>query len=413
VQKTVALLGALDTKGPEYAFVKQCIEARGHKVLTIDTGVLGPPYYPPDVSRQQVAAAAGADIDLLARQGDRGAAMAAMSRGVEKLVPELYAAGRFDGIMALGGGGGTSVACAAMRALPLGVPKVMVSTVAGGDVSGYVGVHDIVMIPAIVDVAGINRISRGVFARAAGAICGMVETAVPPGDDRPLVAATMFGNTTACVETAKAVLEQAGYEVLVFHATGTGGRTMENLIAAGMFVGVLDITTTEWADELVGGVLSAGSKRLEAAATAGVPAIIVPGCLDMVNFWAPQTVPARFAGRRFYQHNPNITLMRTTPEENQQLGRIIAEKINRSTGPVAVLLPWGGLSMIDSPGGPFWWPEADRALFESLKSHLRSDIPVIEMQCNINDAAFARRCAEVLLELIERNASCPSRAVKS
>jgi len=413
VQKTVALLGALDTKGPEYAFVKQCIEARGHKVLTIDAGVLGPPYYPPDVSRRQVAAAAGADIDLLVQQRDRGAAMAAMSRGVEKLVPELYAAGRFDGIMALGGGGGTSVACAAMRALPLGVPKVMVSTVAGGDVSGYVGVHDIVMIPAIVDVAGLNRISRGVFARAASAICGMVETTVPSGDDRPLVAATMFGNTTACVETAKAVLEQFGYEVLVFHATGTGGRTMENLIAAGMFVGVLDITTTEWADELVGGVLSAGSNRLEAAATAGVPAIIVPGCLDMVNFWAPQTVPARFAGRRFYQHNPNITLMRTTPEENEQLGRIIAEKINRSTGPVAVLLPLGGLSMIDSPGGPFWWPEADRALFESLKSHLRSDIPVIEMQCNINDAAFARRCAEVLLELMGRNAPCPSHAAKS
>ena len=413
MQKTVALLGALDTKGPEYAFVKQCIEARGHKVLTIDAGVLGPPYYPPDVSRRQVAAAAGADIDLLVQQRDRGAAMAAMSRGVEKLVPELYAAGRFDGIMALGGGGGTSVACAAMRALPLGVPKVMVSTVAGGDVSGYVGVHDIVMIPAIVDVAGLNRISRGVFARAASAICGMVETTVPSGDDRPLVAATMFGNTTACVETAKAVLEQFGYEVLVFHATGTGGRTMENLIAAGMFVGVLDITTTEWADELVGGVLSAGSNRLEAAATAGVPAIIVPGCLDMVNFWAPQTVPARFAGRRFYQHNPNITLMRTTPEENEQLGRIIAEKINRSTGPVAVLLPLGGLSMIDSPGGPFWWPEADRALFESLKSHLRSDIPVIEMQCNINDAAFARRCAEVLLELMGRNAPCPSHAAKS
>ena len=377
MSKTVALLGALDTKGVEYGFVKQCIEAKGHRTLVIDTGVLGAPRIAADVPREAVAA---------------------MARGVAALAPKLYSEGRFDGMLALGGGGGTSVACAAMRNLPLGVPKVMVSTVAGGDVSSYVGVKDIVMIPSIVDVAGINRISREVLARAAGAICGMVEAEVPPGEDRPLVAASMFGNTTPCVETAKAILEAAGYEVLVFHATGAGGRTMESLVEAGRIAGVLDVTTTEWADELVGGVFTAGPTRLEAAARHGVPAVVTPACLDMVNFWAPATIPEKFRGRVFYQHNPNITLMRTTPDECRQLGWIVAGKLNLSTGPVAVLIPLRGWSMIDAPGGPFWWPEADQAFADALKSALRSDIPVIEIDANVNDPEFARRCAETLLE---------------
>lgn len=396
--KTVALLGALDTKGAEYGFVKQCIEARGHRTLLIDVGVLEPPRIEPDISRREVAQAAGADLDDLVQRRDRGEAVAAMARGAQTLVPRLYAEKRFDGILALGGGGGTSVACAAMRTLPLGVPKVMVSTVAGTDVSGYVGVKDIVMVPSIVDVSGVNRISREIFARAAGAICGMLETEVPPGVGKPLVAASMFGNSTPCVEAAKAIVEQAGYEVLVFHATGAGGRTMESLIESGLIAGVLDITTTEWADELVGGVLGAGPTRLEAAARGGVPAIVTPACLDMVNFWAPPTIPAKFQGRRFYQHNPNITLMRTTPEECRQLGEILAKKLNLSTGLVTVLLPLQGLSMIDAPGGPFWWPEADQALFETLRQNLRAEIRVIEMDCNINEPQFARCCAETLLE---------------
>jgi uncharacterized protein (UPF0261 family) len=403
--KTVALLGALDTKGAEYGFVKQCIEARGHKTLLIDVGVLDPPRIRPDVSREEVARAAGVELAAVLEKRDRGEAVAAMSRGAAVVVPKLYAENKFDAIMALGGGGGTSVACAAMRALPLGVPKVMVSTVAGTDVSGYVGVQDIVMIPSVVDVAGVNRISRRVFAAAAGAICGMLQTEVPPGEDKPLVAASMFGNTTPCVEAAKAILEQAGYEVLVFHATGTGGKTMENLIAAGLIAGVLDITTTEWADELVGGVLTAGPTRLEAAAGGGVPAVVTPACLDMVNFWAPETVPQRFKDRQFYPHNPNITLMRTTPEECRHLGRIIAEKLNRSSGPVSVLIPLRGLSMIDAEGGPFWWPEADRALRDALKENLRHDIPVIEMDCNVNDPEFAQRCAGTLLESMKSNRS--------
>jgi uncharacterized protein (UPF0261 family) len=395
--KTIALLGALDTKGTEYAFVKRCIEARGHRTLLIDVGILDPPAITPDVARALVAERGGAQIDELVRRRDRGQAVAAMARGAEALVAELFRAGKLDGILALGGGGGTSVACAAMRALPLGVPKVMVSTVAGKDVSGYVGVTDIVMIPSIVDVCGINRVSREVFARAAGAICGMLETEPLPGDDRPLLAASMFGNTTQCVESARAILEQAGYEVLVFHATGTGGRTMESLIEAGLIAGVLDVTTTEWADELVGGVLRAGPERLEAAARRGVPAVVAPGCLDMVNFWARDTVPAKFHSRTFYPHNPNVTLMRTTPEECRQLGQILAEKLNRSTGPVTVLLPLGGWSVIDAPGGPFWWPEADQALADALQARLRPDIPLVKIDANINDPAFARKAAETLL----------------
>jgi uncharacterized protein (UPF0261 family) len=395
--KTIALIGALDTKGAEYGFVKQCIEARGHRTLLIDTGVLDRPLIKADVPREEVARAGGADLADLAARKDRGEAVAAMSRGAAAILARLYARRRFDGAIALGGSGGTSVACAAMRVLPLGVPKVMVSTCAGGDVSGYVGVKDIVMIPSIVDVAGINRISREVFARAAGAVCGMVEAQVPPGQDKPLVVASMFGNTTPCVNAAKDVVEKAGYEVLVFHCTGNGGKTMESLIEAGAIAGVLDITTTEWADELVGGVFTAGPTRLEAAARKGVPAIVTPGCLDMVNFWAPDTVPARFKGRTFYQHNPNVTLMRTNVEECKRLGEILAEKLNMSTGPVSVLIPLRGISMIDLAGKPFHLPQANQALFAALKKNLRKGIPVIEMDCDINDPAFAVRCAETLL----------------
>lgn len=395
---TIALIGALDTKGPEYRFVKECIEARGYRTLLIDVGVLGQADVAADVSSAEVARAAGVELSELAARKDRGEAVAAMSRGAALLLPQLYAAGRFDGVLALGGSGGSSVACAGMRALPLGVPKVMVSTVAGGDVSGYVGVQDIVMIPSIVDVAGLNRISRGVFARAAGAVCGMVETQVPEGQDRPLIAASMFGNTTPAVEHAKAILEERGYEVLVFHCTGTGGRTMEALIDSGQIAGVLDITTTEWADELVGGVFAAGPTRLEAAARRGVPAVVGPGCLDMVNFWAPDTVPARFAGRTFYPHNPNVTLMRTNVEENSRLGEILASKLNASSGPVTFVWPTRGLSMIDAQGGPFWSPEADGALLAALRAHLEPHVSLIELDCNINDPLFAETCAQTLLQ---------------
>jgi uncharacterized protein (UPF0261 family) len=399
---SVVVLGALDTKGREVEFLTQLIKARGHQTVTVDTGVLGTPLFAADISRQQVAEAGGYSLDELVRQADRGAAVTAVSKGAVRVVEDLQAARRVDAIAAMGGGAGTTVGTAAMRVLPLGIPKLMVSTLASGDVRGFVGVKDIVMIPAIVDISGLNRISRGVFARAAGAVCGMLDAAPDSSAASPdalLIAASMFGNTTPCVERARGVLEAQGYELLVFHATGTGGQTMEGLIEAGQISGVLDVTTTEWADELVGGVMSAGPHRLEAAARTGTPAVIAPGCLDMVNFWEPEALPAHLRGRRLYQHNAKQTLVRTTPEENVQLGEIIASKLNGSTGPVAVYLPLRGVSVISAEGKPFHWPEADRALFDTLKSRLRPDIPCREMDCHINDAPFAEAMAQHLLAM--------------
>ena len=395
---TIAVLGTMDTKGEEHAFVAEQIRARGHRTLVIDVGALEPPKLAPDISREEIARAAGADLAALVAKKDRGESVAAMSRGAPIVLARLVEDKRIDGVISLGGGGGTAIATAAMRALPVGFPKVMVSTLASGNTAQYVGVKDIVMFPSIVDVAGLNRISRVILSRAAGAICGMVETQPPAAADKPVIVASQFGNTTTCVTLARKILEDAGYEVLVFHATGVGGRTMESIIEAGLVAGSLDITTTEWADEFVGGVLGAGPTRLEAAARCGVPAIVTPGCLDMVNFHGPETVPAKFQGRTFYAHNPQVTLMRTSAEECAELGRILAEKINLSTAPVTVLLPRRGISVISGAGQKFFDPIADRVLFDALKAYLRSDIPVIEMDCAINDAQFAEACARELLK---------------
>lgn len=397
---TIAILGTMDTKGDEHGFVADLIRQRGHQVLVIDVGTLEAPRLKPDITRSEVAAAAGTDLASLTARRDRGEAVAVMSRGAPVILARLAAGQRIDGVISLGGGGGTAIATAAMRALPVGFPKLMVSTLASGNVAPYVGVKDIVMFPSVVDVAGLNRISRQLLTRAAGAICGMVETQPPTVADKPIIVASQFGNTTACIEQARKFLEAAGYEVIVFAATGAGGRTMESLIETGLVAGVLDVTTTEWADELVGGVLSAGPTRLEAAARLGVPAVVSTGCLDMVNFGAPETVPAKFTGRKFYQHNPQVTLMRTTADECEKLGAILAEKLNRSTGPVTVLLPLRGGSVISAPGGPFHDPAADHALYRALKTGLRVDIPVLEMDCAINDSDFAEACAKALLRLL-------------
>lgn len=396
----IAIVGALDTKGAELAFVRDQIAARGHRTVVVDTGVLGTPAFAADVTNEQVANAAGTTLAALIAEADRGRAVMTMARGAGQVVRRLFDDGRIAGVIGVGGGAGTSVATAAMRALPLGVPKVMVSTLASGDVGAFVGVSDIVMFPSIVDISGINRISRGVLTRATAAVCGLADVVVPEAVDKPLIAASMFGNTTKCVDAARSSLERAGFEVLVFHATGAGGRTMESLIDAGHIAGVLDVTTTEWADELVGGVMTAGSTRLDAAARSGTPAVVAPGCLDMVNFWAADTVPDRYRGRRFYQHNANVTLMRTTPEENAQLGRIIADKLNASRGPVAVYLPLQGTSVISAPGGPFHWPEADEALLQALNAGLRADIPVHTLDVNINDPLFAAAMVEGLISLL-------------
>lgn len=398
---TIAVLGTMDTKGEEHAFVADLIRQRGHKPLVIDVGTLEPPKLKPDVTRDEVARASGADLAALVARRDRGEAVTAMSKGAPRILANLLAEKKIDGVISLGGGGGTAIATAAMRALPIGFPKLMVSTLASGNTSQYVGVKDIVMFPSIVDVAGLNRISRQILTRAAGAICGMVESIPQPGSDKPIVVASQFGNTTECVNHARRILENAGYEVLVFHATGTGGRTMESLIEAGLVSGVLDITTTEWADELVGGILSAGPTRLEAAAKHAVPAIVTPGCLDMVNFGPPETVPARFTGRRFYQHNPQVTLMRTTPEECSRLGEILAEKVNASKAAVTVLIPLRGISVISAAGQPFYDADADRALFAALEGKLRKDIPVQKLDCNINDPQFAEACVNSLVKHIQ------------
>jgi uncharacterized protein (UPF0261 family) len=288
----------------------------------------------------------------------------------------------------------------------VGVPKLMVSTLASGQVQPYVGTRDVMMMYSVVDISGLNRISRVVLDNAAGAMIGMLSSKfqVPSSklEDKPIVTATMFGVTTPCVEAARKIIEAAGYEVLVFHATGAGGRTMEGLIRDGLVAGVLDITTTELADELAGGVLSAGPDRLTAAALAKVPQVISVGALDMVNFGPPETVPEKYKTRRFHQHNPTVTLMRTTPEEMDRLGREIAEKASAANGPTAVMLPLRGVSAIDAEGKSFWWPEADAALFQSVRNWVAPGVEVVELDLHINDPAFAKACAEKLLGMMRK-----------
>jgi uncharacterized protein (UPF0261 family) len=403
MEKVIALIGAMDTKGAEFDYVKREIEQRGYQTLVIDTGVIGEPVLKPDIDSERVAKAAGGSLKDIASRKDRGYAMEVMAAGAAKVVRDLYDRGQIQGIFGMGGTAGTAVGSSAMRSLPIGFPKLIVSTVASGDTRGYIGTKDIVLYPAIVDVAGVNRISREVFTHAAGAICGMVESKVVSAADRPVIGASMFGNTTQCVERARSSLEQHNYEVLVFHCTGTGGQTLESLVADGYIDGVLDITTTEWADEIAGGVFAAGPNRGDAASGRGIPQLIVPGCVDMVNFHARSTVPDHYVDRNLVQWNPNITLMRTTKEENAIIGRILADKANASCGPVAFLLPKRGVSILDSPGQPFWDPEADQACFEAIRNNVREGIPVYEMDCNINDPEFADKAVELLLGMLQTN----------
>lgn len=402
--KTIAVVGTFDSKGKELSYVKEVLEGLGLNTITIDCGVFQPKVET-DVSNAQVAAEIGEDIKEITAKKDRALATEVMSRAMEKIVPRLYEEGKFDGIISLGGTGGTSLATPAMRALPIGVPKVMVSTVASGNTQQYVGTSDIVMYPSIVDVSGLNSISTKIFTNAALAIAGMVKFEHEEKiEKKPLIAATMFGVTTPCVDTAREYLESLGYEVLVFHATGMGGRTMERLIEDGYFAGVLDLTTTEWCDQLVGGVLAAGPNRLEAAARTGTPQVVSVGALDMVNFGPMDTVPEKFKGRNFYKHNPTVTLMRTTVEENKKLGEIIAEKLNATTGPTALMLPLKGVSMIDVEGGPFYGPEEDKVLFDTLRENIDTNkVELIEMDVDINHKDFALAAAKKLVELMESN----------
>jgi len=400
--KTVCIVGTLDTKDIEFAFIKTQIEAAGVSTCVINTGILGESQLTPDISADEVAQAGGSSLHALRDEGDRGHSVTVMARGAAVLTAEKQAAGEIDGIISLGGSAGTTIGTTAMQAVPIGVPKIMVSTLASGDTSPYVQSKDICMMYSVVDIAGINRLSRQILANAAGAIVGMVNAEIPETTaDKPLIAATMFGVTTPCVTKAREILEEAGYEVLVFHATGTGGQAMEDLVKGGFLVGVLDVTTTELADELVGGILSAGPNRLEAAGEAGLPQVVAPGALDMVNFGPPDTVPEKFSDRLFYQHNPTVTLMRTTAEETAELGRIMARKLNEAQGPTTVIIPLQGVSAIDKTGQPFDSPEAREAWRENLKAQIGGNVTVIEMDAHINADEFATKLAETLLNNIQ------------
>jgi uncharacterized protein (UPF0261 family) len=401
---SIYLLVTLDTKGPEAAFVRDRLKELGLEVTVVDTGCLGTPAFSGDVTREAVFAAAGSSLAGLVSKNDRGAAVTMAANGAAKIVREAFAAGKVSGVLALGGSAGTAIGTAAMRELPIGVPKLMVSTLASGQVRQYVGDKDILMLNSVVDIAGINRISRKILGEAAAAMAGMVkfesrETASGRKDDKSLIAATMFGVTTPCVQRSRQVLEEAGYEVLVFHATGNGGQAMESLIRDGLIAGVLDITTTELADELVGGVLSAGPDRLTAAGKRGVPQVVSVGALDMVNFGPVPTVPEKFKSRKFHVHNPSVTLMRTTPEENARLGEEVGRKVAASTGPACILLPLQGVSAIDRAGQSFDDPVARAALFDGIR-RTHGSVELIELDNHINDEAFAVACAGKLLELI-------------
>ena len=397
---TIAILGTLDSKAEEHSFLAERIRERGHNAALIDVGTGGEPQITPDYSRYEVAAATGVDLKSLIERHDRGACVVAMSEAAPIFLAQLVEAGTINGVVSLGGGGGTAIGTAAMRALPIGFPKLMVSTLASGNTAHYVGTKDIVMMPSIVDVSGLNRISRTIFTRAAGAICGMVEAKIDEEGGKPLIVASMFGNTTTCVNEAKAILEEAGYEVLVFHATGSGGQAMESLIESGMVSGVLDVTTTEWADEVVGATLSAGPTRMDAMTKAKVPAVVAPGCVDMANFGSRKTVPPKFEGRNFYIHNPQVTLMRTNARECAEIGKVIAIKANVNTAPVAILNPLKAVSEINGEGQAFYDQEADTALFKAIRTN--AQVEVIDLEETINSFVFARACAEKLLELIQR-----------
>lgn len=400
--KKVVILGTLDTKGMEFAYIKELIETAGIKTIVINAGVTGEAYFSPEVSSEEVARAGGMELAELRRKNDRGLAMQIMSQGAAKIVSDLEQTGQVAAIISLGGSAGTSIGTAAMQALPVGVPKVMVSTMASGDTRPYVGVKDIMMIYSVVDIAGLNSLSRKILANAAFAVAGMVQGKMPEvAESKKLIAATMFGVTTPCVTKAREYLEDKGYEVLVFHATGAGGQAMEGLIESGFIKGVLDATTTEWADELVGGVLTAGPTRLEAAGKAGIPQVVSVGALDMVNFGPPNTISPEFKDRKFYIHNPTVTLMRTTVDECRKLGEIIAAKLNGAKGPTFLYIPLKGVSMIDAEGQAFYGPDENRALFDALRKNIDSaKVTLVELDLHINDVAFAEAMAEKLASLL-------------
>jgi uncharacterized protein (UPF0261 family) len=404
--KVIGVAGAFDVKGGEFRFLMDEIERHGARVVSIDFGVLDDPPFTPDIPSADVARAGGGGLGELRAGRNKTVAMRTMTDGLRRVVADLYRDRKIDGICGMGGTGGTAVLSPAFRALPIGFPKLLVSTIAGTDMSEYAGSRDITMMPSVVDVAGINRISRRIYRNAAAAIAGMVTAAQPEEqEDRPLVGASMFGNTTACVDRARARLEAQGLEVLTFHATGAGGRVMQSLASDHLLCGLLDLTTTELADEVCGGVFTAGPERVRIGSWSPIPAVFAPGCVDMCNFGSADTVPDRYRSRRLYEWNPQVTLMRTDRKENRRIGELLAETANQCAGPVTVLLPLRGVSMLDAPGGPFWDEDADRACYQSFKASASPRVKVIEVDANINDPVFADTAAGELLELLQATRS--------
>lgn len=398
----ILVMGCFDTKGEVFAFLRDCIANQGEHVLLMDTGVMGTsPLVKADIRADEVAEAAGYTLEELRSRGDRGQAIEVMGKGAARLVAQMVADGGLKAAISMGGGGGTYIALTAFGEIPLGIPKLCLSTVASKDISRLVGHKDITLLASVVDIAGRNSIIDRLIAQAAEAIVAMARLEVDTStDSRGRIAISMFGNTTACVNYCSNLLKERGYEVMAFHANGVGGQTMESLIREGCFIGVLDVTTTELADDLCDGVCSAGSGRLTAAAESGVPQVVVPGCLDMVNFAQPDTVPGRYKDRKLYSWAPNVTLMRTNEAENRELGKLLALKLNQSTAPVRILLPKKGLSQIDAEGGVFYSPVLDQVLFSAIRMHAAGPVEVIEMDTHINDEAFAEALVTNLLDVI-------------
>lgn len=396
--KRVYVVGTADTKGQELHYVKSLVEAAGAATILVDVGIKAP-RVAVDITATEVAACHPRGANFVLAGDDRGLAVAAMGEAFA-----LYIVGRDDiaGVIGLGGGGGTSIVTTGMRKLPVGLPKLMVSTLAASDVGQFVGASDITMMYSVTDVAGLNRISRVVLGNAAHAIAGMAMHTPAQVKTKPAIGLTMFGVTTACVTQIVSQLER-DFDCLVFHATGTGGQSMEKLADSGLLVGVIDVTTTEVCDHLVGGVLSAGPDRLGAIARTRIPYVGSVGALDMVNFWAMETVPERFRGRKLYKHNPNVTLMRTTPEECREIGRWIAEKLNACAGPVRFLIPEKGVSALDAPGQAFHDPHADAALFDALEESLKQTASrhLTRLPLHINDPEFCTALVRNFREIVQ------------
>ena len=404
MSKPIAVIGTLDTKGHEVAYIRDLIEARGHETWIVDPGLLGEPAIDADFPRQIVALAGGSELSDLISAGDKGRAIQAMIDGTRAIAVQLYAEGKLGGVIAVGGGQGTAIGTTAMKALPIGVPKVMVSTMASGQnvFEPYVGTSDVTLMHSVADILGINAVTRKVFANAAAAVTAMAEASEEDeGHDKTVLGTTMLGLTTPCVLHAKEFLEAWGYELVAFHPNGTGGRSMERLIDEGLIQGVMDISTQELAGHVCQGLFDAGPERMVAAGRRGIPQVVAPGGTDYIVLGPLVSLNEEQRDRSLIVHNPNITLIRTSKGEMAEIGRMMARRLNAARGPAAVLIPLEGFSFSDRAGHAFYDPEADAALVDTLEAELASRVQLLKLKAHVNDAAFARAVADKMRELME------------